>query len=355
MGTTDDHWRYQAGRGRFAERPRKIPLKGWKDVLLRVKREVAADRIGLVAGGVAYYAILALFPMLVAAISLYGLFTTPAALESQVESMSTMLPEEARAIITGQLRSLVSSPSTGLTLGAIFGLLVALFSATKGTDALISSVGLAYEEEESRGYIKLKSLSFALTLGLLVGALLAFALVAIVPAVMNVLGLGSMGRTIAELIRWPLLVLLFMAGLGIIYRYAPDRRPPQWRWVSPGSVIATVLWVIASFGFSFYVARFGNYEATYGSIAAVIVLLLWLFISAYVILLGAEINAEIEHQTSRDSTIGPDRPMGSRGAQVADTVGAASLGKRERKTRPEAGGRPDRPDRPETPPHRSGR
>ncbi len=349
MSTMDQRWRGQADRGRYAERPRNIPRKGWKDILVRVKKEVSSDRIDLVAGGVAYYAMLALFPMLVAAISLYGLFTTPEGLESQIKAMSTMLPSEARAIIGEQLRSLVEGSSGGLTVGAAVGILVALYSATKGTDALISSIGLAYEEKESRGFFRLKGLSLALTFGLLVGALLAFTLVAVVPAVMNFVGLGAAGRVIAELVRWPLLVLLFMGGLAIMYRYAPDRRPARWQWISPGALLATLLWVVASFLFSFYVARFGNYEATYGSLAAVVILLLWLWISAYAILLGAEVNAEIEHQTSCDSTVGPEKPMGSRGAVVADTVGEAAIREKPSRDRPEDRGLPPGRDLPPRP------
>ncbi len=357
MPASTERWRDERDRGRYAARPSRIPLRGWKDVAVRVTREVNRDRIGLVAGGVAYYAMLALFPLLVATISLYGIFTTPADLESQIASLSRMLPEEARTIITGQLRSLVESPSSGLTLGAVFGVLVALASATKGTDALISSVGIAYEEPESRGWFRLKGLSLAMTFGLVVAALVAFALVAVVPAAMNLIGLGSVGRLVAELVRWPLLVVLFLGGLAVVYRYAPDRRPARWQWVTPGSLVAAVLWIAASFGFSFYVSRFGSYEATYGSLAAVIVLLLWLYLSSYVILLGAEINAEIERQTSCDSTVGTERPMGDRGAVVADTVAPSTARARGRRRRPEPPARredrrpppPERPDRPPRP------
>jgi membrane protein len=323
-GTEGDE---EAGRGREAAKPSQIPAKGWKDIILRLKGEIGKDRVGLISGGVAFSALLALFPMLIAAVSLYGLFTSPTALESQIASLSKMMPAEAQTIIVGQLRSIVEGSSSGLTIGAVIGVLVALWSASKGTEAIISSVGVAYQEDETRGFFKRKLLSLGLTLGFIVGALIALALVAVLPAMLDTLGLGPFGRVVAQVVRWVLLVLLFMGGMAVVYRYAPDRAKARWTWVSFGSALATVLWIVASVGLSIFVSRFGNYQQTYGSLAGVIVLLLWLWASAYVILLGAEVNAEIEHQTALDTTTGPDRPMGERGAYVADTIGRA-MGKK---------------------------
>ncbi len=270
-------------------------LQEWKRFLVRLSEDVADDRIDLVAGGVAFYALLSLFPMLVAAISIYGLFTTPESLEAQIESISAMLPAEAQAIVVDQLRSIEESPSHGLTYGVLFGLVVALWSASKGTDALISSVGLAYDERETRSFVRVRLMSIGLTLLLILGVSIAFTLVAIVPIVMSFVGLGSYARSVAELARWGTLLVLFMGGLSLIYRCAPSTRKRNWRFVSVGSIVATLLWLAASYGFSFYVARFGNYQATYGSVGGVVVLLLWLWISAYVILLGAEIDHEFGH------------------------------------------------------------
>ncbi|MBC7172320.1 MAG: YihY/virulence factor BrkB family protein [Polyangiaceae bacterium] len=265
-----------------------------KSLLVRLSDHVSADRIDLVAGGVAFYALLALFPMLMAAISIYGLFTTSSSLESQIEGLANMLPDQAHTIVVDQLRSIESSSSEGLTLGAVFGFLVALWSASRGTDALISSVGIAYSEVETRSYVHMKLLSLALTLTLIACVSIAFTLVAVVPIVLSFIGLGAYGRAVAEVVRWLLLLALFMGALSAVYRTAP--RAHEWRIVSWGSVIATVLWLLASFGFSFYVARFGNYQAVYGSVGGVVILLLWLWISAYVILLGAEIDFEVGRQ-----------------------------------------------------------
>ncbi len=325
----DEAWRDEADRGRYAKKPSKISAKGWKDILLRLKAEIARDRIGLIAGGVAYSALLALFPLLIAAVSLYGLFTSPVALEGQIASLSKGLPPDAQGIIVGQLRSIVQGSSGGLTIGAVLGVLVALWSASKGTDAIISSVGLAYEEEETRGFFKLKLLSLGLTLAFLVGGIIVLALVAVVPALLGSIGLGTVGQIIAQVVRWSLLLFLFMGGLAVVYRYAPDRKRARFTWVSWGAVIATVLWIVASVGLSIYVSQFGRYQQTYGSIGGVVVLLLWLCVSAYVILFGAELNSEIEHQTTIDTTVGPEQPMGERGAYVADTVGDA-VGKKRR-------------------------
>jgi membrane protein len=270
-------------------------LKELKSFLWKLSDDVSADRIDLVAGGVAFYAMLALFPMLVAAISIYGLFTTPSGLERQIEKISEMMPPSAHAIVVDQLRSIDESSSEGLTLGVLFGLGVALVSASRGTNALISSVGIAYDEPETRSFLRMRLLSLGLTLVLIVGVSLAFALVAIVPVALSFVGLKAYGRLAAEIVRWCTLVLLFMSGLSVIYRSAPSTRARRYRWVSPGSIVATLLWVAASYGFSFYVTRFGNYQATYGSVGGAVVLLLWLWISAYAILLGAEIDAEVAH------------------------------------------------------------
>ncbi len=262
---------------------------------MKLSDDVSNDRIDLVAGGVAFYAMLSLFPMLVAAISIYGLFTTPESLEGQIEAISEMLPSEAQAIVVDQLRSIDQSSSKGLTFGVFFGFVIALWSASKGTDALISSVGIAYDERETRSYVRVKLLSLGLTLVLIFGVSVAFMLVAVVPVALSYLGLGSYARFVAEVARWCALLLLFMGGLSAIYRCAPSTRQRRYRWISAGSIVATGLWLGASYGFSFYVARFGNYQATYGSVGGVVVLLLWLWITAYVILLGAEIDAEVSH------------------------------------------------------------
>ncbi|MBA3249012.1 MAG: YihY/virulence factor BrkB family protein, partial [Geodermatophilaceae bacterium] len=207
-----------------------------------------------------------------------------------------------------------------LGIGLVIALLGALWSASGGVSNLINAVNVCYDEEETRGFLKLRGLALMLTIGAIVFMALAVGLVAVAPAVLEALPLGIVGTILLQVGRWVLLVVLVMAGLAVVYRLAPDRDAPKFRWASVGAVVTTVIWVIASVGFSLYVDNFGSYGKTYGALAGVIVLLLWLFISAYIVLLGAEINAEAEQQTARDTTRGEDRPMGQRDAVKADSL-----------------------------------
>lgn len=311
------------GRGRQATKPVQIPPAGWKDILNRVKEEAKADNISLLAAGVAFYAVLALFPVVIAAVTLYGLVADPVQIEQQVGSFVGGLPQ-AGPIILDQIRNATSSSRAGLSLGAVVSLLVALYSASAGANGLIQGVNVAYDEQETRGFLKVRALALLLTASGLVTGLVAIGLVAVLPAIIDSLGLGRIGETVVRVVRWPVLALLVAAGLSLLYRYAPDRQPARAQWVSWGAVVATVLWLIGSGLFSLYVSNFSNYGATYGALAGIIVLLLWLFLTAFTALLGAEINAEMERQTCRDSTTGREKPLGTRGAYAADTVGPAS-------------------------------
>lgn len=310
-------------RGRQADKPSEIPKRGWKEIGLRVKDEIAGDHMPLLAAGVAFYAMLALFPALIAAVTAYGLVADPAQLQSQIQSLAGVLPPSAQDLLREQLEGIVAGSTGGLTLGVIGGLLGALWSASAGMQGLVKAVNVAYDEPETRPGWKVRLLSLGMTLAAIVGVSVAFGLVAVLPAVLGTVGLSQAGRTAAELLRWPLLLVLVLAALAAIYRYAPDRDDPKWRWVSWGSVVAALLWLGGSWLFSFYVSSFGSYNETYGSLGAVIVLLLWLFLTAFVVLLGAEINAEMEHQTARDTTRGKSEPRGRRGAFVADTLPGA--------------------------------
>ena len=306
--------------GGTADRPRDIPRRGWFQILKRAWKEAKADQVPLIAAGVAFYAFLAIFPAIIAAVLLYGLLADPSQVASQVDQVGKALPSSAQSLLSDQLTTLTSTSQQSLGIGLVIALAGALWSASGGMGNLITAVNIGYDEEEDRGFVKRKGLSLVMTLGAIVFVVVAIALVAVLPAVLNALGLPPVLRVGVEVVRWLGLVVAMMAALGVLYRVAPDRDAPRLRWVSVGAVTATVLWVIASAGFSLYVDRFSSYGKTYGSLAGVVVLLLWLWISAYVVLLGAEMNAEAEQQTGRDTTRGDPQPMGERGAVKADSL-----------------------------------
>ena len=307
--------------GREADRPSEIPPRGWFAVLKRVKAEVKEDNVTLLAAGVAFYAMLAIFPAIIAVVTVYGMVADPAQVQSQVGEFAKSLPSGADQLLTGQLESVTEAGRQSLSIGLAVSLLAVLWTASGGVQGLVKGLNLVYDEKETRGFLKLRGLSLLLTLGAILMAVVAIALVAVFPAVVDDLKLGQAGELAASIARWVVLALLVLSAVAVLYRYAPDRANPRWRWVSWGAVVALVLWLLGSIGFSWYVDNFGKYNQTYGALAAVIILLLWLFLSAFVVLLGAEIDAEIERQTARDTTTGPERPMGRRDAEVADTVG----------------------------------
>lgn len=308
-------------RGRHAENPEDIPAKGWKDILWRVWDEQSKDNISMIAAGVAYYTVLALFPAVAAAVSIYGLVADAGTIENQFDTLSGFLPGDALNVLKAQAHMVASQPSGGLTFGVVVGLLFTLWSASRGVNALIGALNIAYEEEEKRGFVKLAALSMVMTLGGVLFLLVMLAAVVVVPTVLNLIPLGETWKWVVSLVRWPILAVAILFALAVLYRYAPSRAEPKWRWVSWGSVAAGAIWLIGSIGFSVYVSYFGNYNETYGSVGAVVILLLWLNLSAYAILLGAELNAEMEHQTAKDTTDAPEKPMGQRGARMADTLG----------------------------------
>jgi membrane protein len=279
------------------------------------------DNISLLAAGVAFYALLAVFPGLAALISIYGLLADPSDVPQQIHLLSGLLPQEATVILDDQMKAITSQPATALSLGVIFSLLIAIWSATRGIFSLMMALNTVYGEHEKRGVIKLYGLAIGLTIGALLMVLLTLALIVVFPAVLGHLGLQQDTETLVSWLRWPLLLVLMMCSLMVIYNIGPSRTRPRWRWVSWGSVIATLLWIVGSALFSYYVANFGSYNETYGSVGAVVVLLMWFYLSAYIVLLGGEFNAEVEHQTDKDSTVGGPKPQGQRGAYVADTTG----------------------------------
>jgi len=282
-------------------RPQRIPVRVWKDIIRRAWKDFQDKHLSLVAGGVTYYLILALFPGLAALVSLYGLIADPAQIEAQLNSLGGFLPDSATQLIGAELHQLASASGGALGIGVVAGILVALWSASRGMSGMITALDIAYGQPEHRGFFRFNMIALLLTLGLIMGGLILVALVAGLPALLAAMGARSGIATAALIVEWPVLIVFAMAMLAILYRYAPDHDAPKWQWISPGAVTATVLWIIASILFSVYVSHFGSYNKTYGSLGAIIVLLTWLWISVSIVLLGAEINAESERQTRRDT------------------------------------------------------
>jgi membrane protein len=313
--------RARAERGRQAERPQDIPRAGWRDILWRCKSEITEDHISMIAASIAFYGLLAMFPAVAAIISLWGLLFDPQQIAQQIQTISGALPQEAAGIVNDQANAVASNAGTGISLAAIGGILFALYGASKGMKAMIEGLNMIYDEEEERGFIKLNVVTLALTIGLIATMIVVLGLVTVLPALLGSLGLGEVFEALLRYARWPLLLVVALVGLGVLYRYAPCRDEPEWKWVTPGALVATALWLVGSIAFSIYVSNFGSYNETYGSIGAVVILLMWFWLSAFIVLLGAELNSEIERQTAHDTTTGSPEPMGRRAAYAADTVG----------------------------------
>lgn len=312
-----DRWE----RGREARTPAEVPPPGWRDVLLRVKERMSRDRLSIIAAGVAFYALMAIFPALVALVALYGLAFDPQQVTDQVAALGSMLPKEAADVLLGELRDLTQTDRTALGAGAIVGVVLAFWGASSGIRTLMQALNVAYNEDEKRGFFRFYGTALVLTLGALLGFACVIGTIVALPLAAGFLGLGPIAGTLVSLARWPIVAVAVMAGLAILYRYGPSREKPRWSWVSHGAAFATALWLAASVLFSLYVGHFGSYNKTYGSAGAVVILLTWFLLSAYVVLIGAEINAESERQTRRDTTTGAEKPLGQRGAYAADTVG----------------------------------
>ena len=317
-----EHRAQEPARGRHATAPWNIPWRGWKDILWRTYEKINDNRLMAVAAGAVFFILLALFPAISAFVSLYGLFADARSIDSQVSAMSGVLPGGAVDILHQELTRLAANKSS-LSVGFVVSLLFALWSANSGMKAIIDALNVAYDEKEKRSFIRLNLVSLLYTLIAMASLMLAIGAVVVAPIVLNTMGLGGVAGTLIAVLRWPLLLALVVVGLAAAYRYLPCRREPRWQWLSVGSVTAAVLWLVSSLLFSWYIANFGNYNVTYGSLGAAVGMMMWMWISMLVILVGAQLNAEIEHQTARDSTVEGDKPLGQRGAVKADTIGAA--------------------------------
>jgi membrane protein len=309
-------------RGRDAHAPTGIPLRGWLDVGYRVWTKIGDENLTLVAAGIAFFVLLALFPGITALVALGGImFLDPERIADQLADVVQLMPEDARTILTDQARSVANASSDDLGLLAILGLVFAIWSATKGVGSMIGGLNVVYAEREKRGFLHLTALKIGLTILLIVGVLIGFVIAALLPATLSLLQLGSLVEIGVSVAGWSLLILFILIALAVLFRFGPSRRQARWQWLSIGSVAGALVWLISSIGFAVFVANFGNFNQSFGSLAGVVILLLWLWISAFVVLLGAAVNAEIEAQTRIDSTIGQPRPMGERGATKADELG----------------------------------
>lgn len=294
---------------------------GFVDVGLRVGRQISQQNVGLLAAGIAFYGLLSIFPGITAGVALAGIMMPDQMLLSASDMMASFMPDAARDIVIGQLEDVVHSDQDTLSFAAGAALALALYSASRAVGNFMSGLNVIYGETESRGFFKLRALTMFLTLALIAGVLFCVLVVAAIPATAALLNVQGWLLDALLIIRWPLMFVMGAVGIALLYRFAPDRRRPKWRWLTPGAVLACLMWVAGSIAFSLYVQRFGNYNETFGALGGVIVLLTWMWLSAFIILLGAQIDAELEAQTKRDSTIGEDRPMGERGAVKADTLG----------------------------------
>ena len=311
----------QAGRGRHATSPWQIPWTGWKDILWRTYGQIGDDRLLAVAAGVVFYGLLALFPAVTAFVSLYGLFAKSSTISDHLALAAGVIPSGGVEIIQEQINRITAKGDARLSLAFAFSLGLALWSANAGMKAVIDALNVTYNEKEKRGIIKLNLISLALTGGAILSLLVALASIVVLPLVLSSFGLGGWTETLLRFIRWPVMICLVVFGLAVLYRFGPSRESPRWEWLSVGSVTAAIAWLVGSALLSWYLANFANYDATYGSLGAAIGMMIWMWMSSIVILVGAELNSEIEHQTAKDSTTGYEKPLGQRGAAMADTVG----------------------------------
>ncbi|MCJ2068533.1 YihY/virulence factor BrkB family protein [Methylobacterium sp. J-030] len=315
--------RTQADRGRQATRPTEIPAKGWKDIALRTYRDVGENRIMLVSAGVTFFALLAIFPAIAALVSIYGLVADASTINDQLASLQGILPQGALDILSDQVKNLNEKGNATLGLSLLLSVALSVWSANGGMKHIFDALNLVYNEREKRNFVVLNLVSLAFTAGALLFLILALVAVVVLPVAFEFIGIGKDAWWLA-LLRWPVLLLAVLGGLAVLYRYGPSRDAPRWHWVTGGGAVAAVLWLGGSLLFSWYVAHFGSYNKTYGSLGAAIGFMTWIWISTTIVLLGAQVNAEMEHQTAEDTTVGEPQPLGTRGAKMADSVGAAA-------------------------------
>lgn len=308
-------------RGRWAVGPEQIPAAGWKDILWRTYREFKDDRVTLIAAAVTYYLLLSLFPTITAFVSIYGLFADPSTVAKHLRVLADVVPAGGMAILDEQLTKLTDTGGTTLGVALLLSLAAAFWSASSGVKTLFEAMNVAYDEREQRSFLLYNGIALLFTVAGVVGAILVVAAVVLVPGGLSLIGLGEGFEWLLRIASYFILSIALLSGLAALYRFGPSREQAKWRWVSPGAILAAAVILIVSLLFSWYAASFGHYDATYGSLGALVGLLTWIWISVAAVIIGAEVNSEAERQTERDSTTGAEAPLGRRGAVVADTVG----------------------------------
>jgi membrane protein len=314
----------ERGRGRRAHAPLQIPWRGWKDIAVRTYQETQDDRLLALAGGVAFFSLVALFPAIAAGVSFYALFADAGTIGKHLSLAAGLVPVDVLDMLRDEITRIATKSDGKLTFGFLLGLGVALWSANASMKATFDALNIIYDEQEKRGLVRLNIISLLFTVGAIGAVLLAVGAVVVFPLLLAGFGLAIVDQPMIGYLRWPVMFVLVILGLAVLYRYGASRRPAKWRWTSVGSVFAALAWLAVSSLFSWYLGNFANYNATYGALGAVVGLMMWMWLSIIVILVGAQLNSEIEHQTSQDSTVGPAKPLGARGAVMADTVGAAT-------------------------------
>ncbi|MDQ0466728.1 membrane protein [Caulobacter ginsengisoli] len=311
----------EPGRGRHAETPVGIPMRGWRDIFKRTWKEFQEDHITLVAAGITFYSLLAFFPGVAAFVALYGLFANVQDARDQFLTLAVILPPDTVRFVGDQMVQVAAAHTGGLSLTFATGLALSLWSANGAAKAIFLGLNIAYEETEKRGFVRLTLVSFAFTLGLLAFFIVLLAAAVAVPTALVLFGYEA--QQLVRAVIWPLLALAIWGAVTLLYRYGPSRERARWRWISWGAAFVTLFWIAASWAFSLWLGSFAHYDKTYGPLGAVIGFMMWTYLSAVIVLAGAELNAEMEHQTGRDTTTGEPLPLGARGAQMADTIGAA--------------------------------
>lgn len=311
----------ESDRGREADTPGEIPARGLRDVFWRVIESVMGDRVTLIAAGVTYYILLSLFPAMAALVALYGFVAEPSTIMGHIGFLASVFPPGSFDLILDQLQALTQQKTSTLSFAFFSGLFIALWSANSGIKAIFDAMNVAYQEQEKRSFLHLNLLSFAFTFCALIIAIVLIAAIGVLPVALSYIWLDRWQELLARFARWPLILAVVGCSITFIYRFGPSREQAKLRWLSWGVVFSTLLWMTATFLFSFYIENFANYNATYGTLGALIGMMVWVWISVIILIVGAELNAELEHQTTRDSTTGSPQPMGERGAFVADTIG----------------------------------
>jgi membrane protein len=313
----------EPGRGREANTPEQIPPRGWSDILWRVLYGISSNRVLSTSGGVAFFSLLAAFPAIAAVVSLYGLFADASTIGRHLSLLSGILPGGVLLLIADQITLISRQGNETLGTAFVVSLLIAVGSANSGMAALFDALNVVYDEEEKRSLMRFYATTVLFTLAGIVFVIVAIAGIVVLPLVLRFVGLAATTEWLIAILRWPILLATIVVSLACIYRYGPSRKDARWRWVTWGSVVGALLWIAASMLFSWYVATFDSYNKTYGSLGAAVGFMVWLWISAVIVLLGGELNAEMEHQTARDTTEGVAKPLGARGAMMADHVGEA--------------------------------